>query len=195
MILKKLTAAVIAASTAIIPFTAGTLNVFTPLNAYSEETADVSSFPDWIPQSFDDAVNFRNKYGAVHIGDENDSYPFYDSDLLCVVFKETSYSTKKYDIKNTGGLVTVFYHDVFVDEVNDTAYEVMTYKNAATSKPDFKVQFSCDSELQKEYSFTSIGTQVVETDIYSWLPDCEEEYRKYAESNTNLSVKDNYGHL
>ena len=192
MILKKLTAAFIAASTAIIPFTAGTLNVFTPLNAYSEETADVSSFPDWIPQSFDDAVNFRNKYGVVHIGDENDSYPFYDSDLLCVVFKETSYSTKKYDIKNTGGLVTVFYHDTFVDEDADTAYEVMTYKNASTSKPDFKVQFSCDAELQKEYSFTSIGTQVVETDIYSWLPDCEEEYRKYAESNTNLSVKDNY---
>ena len=192
MILKKLTAAVIAASTAIIPFTAGTLNVFTPLNAYSEETADVSSFPDWIPQSFDDAVNFRNKYGAVHIGDENDSYPFYDSDLLCVVFKETSYSTKKYDIKNTGGLVTVFYHDVFVDEVNDTAYEVMTYKNAATSKPDFKVQFSCDSELKKEYSFTSIGTQVVETDIYSWLPDCYEEYRVYGLTYRNVSVKDNY---
>ena len=186
MILKKFTAALIASATAIIPFTAAMPNLFMPLNAYSEETADVSSFPDWIPQSLDDAVNFHNKYGAVHIGDGN------DSELLCVVFQEQFYSSMKYDIKNTGGLVTVFYHDVFVDEVNDTAYEVMTYKNAATSKPDFKVQFSCDSELQNEYSFTSIGTQIVETDIYKWLPDCETEYKEYVEKHGNVSVRDNY---
>ena len=186
IMLQKLTAAVIAAATAIIPFPTGAVNVFIPMNINTDDTAYTYSIPDWIPQSFDEAISFRNTYGATHIGDQN------ESDLLCVVFQEPNYSKKKYDIKNTAGLVTVFYHDVFVDEGNDTAYEVMTYKNAATSKPYFKVQFSCDSELQKEYSFTSFGTQVAETDIYSWLPDCEKEYWDYAEKNTHLSVKDNY---
>ncbi len=185
IMLKKLTAAVIAAATAIIPFSTDAVNVFTPMNVNADDTAYTYSIPDWIPQSFDEAINFRNTYGSTHIGDQN------ESDLLCVVFQEPNYSKKKYDIKNTAGLVTVFYHDVFVDEGNDTAYEVMTYKNAATSKLDFKVQFTCDSELQKEYSFTSFGTQVAETDIYSWLPDCEKEYEAYVRKNGALSVRDN----
>ena len=146
----------------------------------------VASIPDWIPKDLESAVDFLNTYGATHIGGQS------ESDLLCVVFQEPNYSTKKYEIKRTAGLVTVFYNDVFVDEDTDTAYEVMTYKNAATSKPDFKVQFSCDSEVQKEYSFTSFGTQVIETDIYSWLPDCEKEYWDYAKENEHLFVKDNY---
>ena len=187
MMLKKLTAAVIAASTAIIPFSADTVNVLSPTNVYAEETAYTYSIPDWIPQSFDDAISFRNTYGATHIGSAAN-----ESDLLCVVFQERSYSTKKYDIKNTARLVTEFYHEVFTDKDTDTAYEVVTYKNAATAKPDFKVQFSCNSKLQNEYSFTSSGTQVIETDIYSWLPDCEKEYWDFAEKNSHLSVKDNY---
>ena len=163
--------------------------VFTPPVRAAEQTTpanDVDLLPDWIPNDLESAIEFRNTYGATHIGGQN------ESDLLCVVFQEPNYSKKKYDIKNTAGLVTVFYHDVFVDEGNDTAYEVMTYKNAATSKPDFKVQFSCDSKVQKEYSFTSFGTQVAETDIYSWLPDCEKEYWDYVDPNSHLSVKDNY---
>ena len=146
----------------------------------------VASIPDWIPKDLESAVDFLNTYGATHIGGQS------ESDLLCVVFQEPNYSTKKYEIKRTAGLVTVFYNDVFVDEDTDTAYEVMTYKNAATSKPDFKVQFSCDSEVQKEYSFTSFGTQVIETDIYSWLPDSVEEFRNYSNSNSCVSAKDNY---
>ena len=146
----------------------------------------VDSLPDWIPNDLESAVEFLNTYGATHIGNEN------ESDLICVVFEEPSYSTKKYNIKNTAALPTAYYHDVFVNEETDTAYEVMAYKNAWTSKPDFKIQFSCDSELQKEYSFTSFGTQVIETDIYSWLPDCEKEYWAYVDINSHLSVMDNY---
>ena len=146
----------------------------------------VSSLPDWIPTDLNSAIGFRNTYGATHIGDGN------ECDLLCVVFKEESYSTKKYTIKNTAAVSAEYYHNVFVDENTDTAYEVMTYKNAWTSQPDFKVRFSCDSVLQEEFSFTSYGTQVAETDIYSWLPDCKEEFRKFSNDNTFVSVKDNY---
>ena len=185
MMLKKLSAAVTAATTAIIPFYADALNVFTPVSVYAEETSNEASIPDWIPQSFEDAVSFRNTYGATHIGEQN------ESDLLCVVFQERPYSTNKYNIKNTAALPAEYYHNVFLNEDTDTAYEVITYKNAWTSQPDFKVQLSCDSEVQEEYSFTSSGTQVIETDIYSWLPDCEKEYEAYVKENGALSVRDN----
>jgi len=186
MKLSKITAALIAAATAIIPFYADTVNAFTPVSVYAEDKAYTYSIPDWIPQSFDEAISFRNTYGATHVGNEN------ESDLLCVVFEEPSYSTKNYSIKNTAALPAEYYHNVFVNESTDTAYEVLAYKNAWTSKPDFKMQLICDSEVQKEYTFTSIGTQVFETDIYSWLPDCAEEYRMYDITHFNVSVKDNY---
>ena len=159
----------------------------TVLAAEQAAPADAAaSLPDWIPTDLGSAVEFLNTYGATHIGMEN------ESDLLCVVFEEPSYSTKKYNIKNTAALPAKYYYNVFINKSTDTAYEVMAYKNAWTSQPDFKVQLRDDSEVLKEYSFTSFGTQVAETDIYSWLPDCEKEYWDYADKNSLLSVKDNY---
>ena len=155
------------------------VSVPTVLAAEQAAPADAAaSLPDWIPTDLGSAVEFLNTYGATHIGMEN------ESDLLCVVFEEPSYSTKKYNIKNTAALPAKYYYNVFINKSTDTAYEVMAYKNAWTSQPDFKVQLRDDSEVLKEYSFTSFGTQVAETDIYSWLPDCEKEYWDYADKNS-----------
>ena len=186
MILKKLTAAVIAAATAIIPFSADNANVSNTSKAYAEESLTESSIPDWIPTTFEEAVSFRNKYGATHIGSGN------ESNLICLVFKEQYRSQPRYEIKTSGALVTEYCHDVFVNEDIDVAYEVVVYKNAWKTPPDFKVKFSRDSVLQQEYSFTSFGTQAVETDIYGWLPDCIEEYMEYESINSCISAKDNY---
>ena len=186
MILKKITAAFIAVSMAIIPFSADNANVSNTSKVYAEEALTESSVPDWIPTSFEEALDFRNKYGTTHIGSGN------ESDLLCLVFKEQYRCQTRYEIKNTGALVTEYYHDVFVNEDIDVAYEVLVYKNTWKTPPDFKVKFSRDSVLQQEYSFTSFGTQVIETDIYGWLPDCKEEYLEYANRNSFVSVKDNY---
>ena len=186
MMLKKIAAVVISASTAIIPFFADNMNLSDTSKIYAEESVTENSIPDWIPTSFEEAISFRNKYGATHIGSGN------ESDLICLVFKEQYRSQKRYEVKNSGALVTEFYHDVFFNEDTDVAYEVIVYKNSWKTPPDFKVKFSRDSVLKQEYSFTSFGTQVVETDIYSWLPDCKEEYMEYANKNTLTSVKDNY---
>ena len=89
MMLKKLAAAVIAASTAIIPFSADTANLLSSANVYAEEKGAALSLPEWIPTDFESALEFRNTYGATHIGEQN------ECDLLCVVFQEQHYSTKK----------------------------------------------------------------------------------------------------
>ncbi|WP_295093634.1 dockerin type I repeat-containing protein [Ruminococcus sp.] len=186
MKLTRLTAALIAAVTTIIPFSADNANVSNTSKAYAEESLTESSIPDWIPTSFEEAVSFRNKYGATHIGSGN------DGDLICLVFKEQYRSQPRYEIKTSGALVTEYCHDVFFNEDTDAAYEVIVYKNAWKTPPDFKVKFSRDSVLQQEYSFTCFGTQAVETDIYGWLPDCIEEYMEYESINSCISAKDNY---
>ena len=144
MILKKLIAAFIAASTAIIPFSTDNANVSNTSKVFAEEALTESSVPDWIPTSFEEALDFRNKYGTTHIGSGN------ESDLLCLVFKEQYRCQTRYEIKNTGALVTEYYHDVFVNEDIDVAYEVLVYKNAWKTPPDFKVKFIRDSVLQQE---------------------------------------------
>ena len=183
---KKIAAAIAAAATAIIPFSADNADVSNTSKVYAEEFMTESSIPDWIPTTFEEAVSFRNEYGATHIGSGN------ESNLICLVFKEQYRSQARYEIKTSGALVTEYCHDVFVNEDIDVAYEVVVYKSAWKTPPDFKVKFSRDSVLQQEYSFTSFGTQAVETDIYGWLPDCIEEYMEYESINSCISAKDNY---
>ena len=79
---KKIAAAIAAAATAIIPFSADNADVSNTSKVYAEEFITESSIPDWIPTTFEEAVSFRNKYGATHIGSGN------ESNLICLVFKE-----------------------------------------------------------------------------------------------------------
>ena len=69
--LKKLAAAVIAATIAIIPFSAESLDLFTPLNAYSEETTDGSEndINSWLPDCEAEFKEYVKKYGAVSVRD------------------------------------------------------------------------------------------------------------------------------
>ena len=65
MKLTKLTAALIAAATAITPLS---FNASAPIS-YAEETNGIAPPPDWLPSDFDSALEFRNTYGAIHIED------------------------------------------------------------------------------------------------------------------------------
>ncbi|SEH73944.1 hypothetical protein SAMN02910265_02402, partial [Ruminococcus flavefaciens] len=119
---KKIAAAIAAAATAIIPFSADNADVSNTSKVYAEEFMTESSIPDWIPTTFEEAVSFRNKYGATHIGSGN------ESNLICLVFKEQYRGQARYEIKTSGALVTEYCHDVFVNEDIDVAYEVVVYK-------------------------------------------------------------------
>ncbi|SHM17855.1 dockerin type I repeat-containing protein [Ruminococcus flavefaciens] len=182
MKLKKLTAAFTAATAAVIPFYSGNSSLLSLSNVSAEEQASVS--PDWIPTSFEEALEFRNTYGATHIGSAN------DSDIVCLVFQEKAPDTKKYEIVNTDALPTTYYHKVFKDEETNTAYDVYAFKKAVTGVPDFDIKLLCDKEVQQVYHFTSSGTQIIENDIYSWLPDCITEYEAYIKENGRVSARD-----
>ena len=182
---NRLAAAFIAAS---IPFSVSGMTALLPLYAYAEEESEVSVLPNWVPQSFDEAVSFRNRYGATHIGTINENM-----DTLCVVFPESIEGV--YEIKCTNDELKVLYDEAFISENDNMKYEVVVYQNVnqTTDSVYFIVERYLNSEVQGCYEFSSFGSgEIREEGLNSWLPDCVNEYKDYVKKNGEISVKDNY---
>ena len=194
MKLTRLTAAVIAAATAITPLS---FNASAPIS-YAVDTGAVAKLPDWIPSDFDSAVEFRNSYGATHI----------DNGLICLVYpdrarKGRSADTYGYELKPTAGMGLELKHEIYTHELTETCFDVFVYQPQKQGDIDLTI---VDPHVQvketpddweppaiAEYSFT-IGKNlsITETDIFSWLPDSMTEYDEYTKKNGNVSVNGNY---
>lgn len=68
MKLNRITAVFAAVLTAFIPFSSYGITSSEYLAVYAEEAYDASTLPDWMPTNYEDALDFRNRYGASHIG-------------------------------------------------------------------------------------------------------------------------------
>ena len=104
MKLKRLTAALIAAMTAVTP-----LSFHSPAaTVFAESTGAVSALPDWIPSDFESAVVFRNTYGATHV----------DNGLICIVCpdrarKGASEDTYGFELRATEGMGQELKHEIY----------------------------------------------------------------------------------
>ena len=157
-------------------------------NVYAEDEEEISVLPDWVPQSFDAALDFRNTYGVTHIGTINRN-----NDTLCVVFPETK--EDEYEIKITNEELTVLYDESFTSDDTFLKFEVVVYQNVNQNadSSNFKVERYLNSEAQGYYEFSSFNDgEIREEDLSSWLPDCVTEYKDYVKKNGEVSVKDNY---
>ena len=219
MKLKKIAAA-IAAATAIAPISANRLYTFVPSAVYAAEHAMGAALPDWLPDSFESALEFRNTYGATLVKDG----------LVCVVFKENTAETSdgqqgasRYEIRTTEGMMKELKRETYCPESQETdsCYEVAVYY-APQKQGEFAVALTdkwaqiCivpengyDHVLENNtlaqkawidlggvnasafYSFAiNEDMEITETDIYGWLPDCAAEYAAYKEKNGAVSAKD-----
>ena len=188
MKLTKLTAALIAAATAITPLS---FNASAPIS-YAEETNGIAPPPYWLPSDFDSALEFRNTYGAIHIEDG----------LICAVFQEQAEKVPegeprgvlRYDVNTTKGMTQCMRHDIFASKDSDFNYEVIVYKPIMPG--EFEISFLdtwVNVNGEKKYTFSiDDSLNAVETDIYSWLPDCFKEYRNYYLTGREIFAKDNY---
>ena len=173
---------------AFIPFTMSGMTNLETFNVYAEEDLDVQSLPDWVPQSFDEALNFRNTYGATHVGTLDTN-----NDTLCIVFPESV--DGKYEIKSTNEELTVLYDEAFINKDDNMKYEVVVYQNVnqTADASYFKINRYLDSDPQGSYEFSSFASgEIREEGLNSWLPDCVTEYKDYVKKNGEVSVKDNY---
>ena len=188
MKLTRLAAAFIAASTAITPLS---LNTSAPIS-FAEDVSGVTQLPEWLPSDFDSALEFRNTYGAIHI----------DDGLICAVFQEQAETVPdgeprgvlRYDVNTTKDMTQCLRHDIFASKNCAFNYEVIVYKPIMPG--ELEISF-LDTWIkvngEKKYTFSiDDSLNAVETDIYSWLPDCFEEYRNYSLTGHEIFAKDNY---
>ena len=196
MKLKRLTAALIAAMTAITPLSLNSTGFLTPSAVFAEQTGAAAALPDWIPDSFDSAVDFRNTYGATHI----------DDGLICIVLLNENCSPTddmlRYDIVTAENTMDTLSRKVYSSDMTGTKLEVIVYKplvqgDIEADIVDIMIQAPSPDLGYRHatgyYTFTVENDfSITETDIYSWLPDSTKEFGDYVRKNGEVSVKDNY---
>ena len=192
MKLSRISAALIAAATAFTPLSSNA-PAFTPAIVNAETSSAGAELPDWVPTDFRSALGFRNTYGTTHIGDG----------LICLVFLEEKEEIPegelrgmlRYMITPTKGNTRLLKDSIYDSEDGRYEYEVVVYD--PVKQGEFNVTFIDTwvngNDYAASYTFSiDDDLNVAETDIYSWLPDCETEYKDYVEKHGSISVRDNY---
>ena len=199
---SRLTAAILTVTTAIAPISLNRPVLLNASTVFAKETDAVAALPDWIPDDFDSAVEFRNTYGATHI----------DNGLICIVCpdrarKGASEDTYGFELRATEGMGQELKHGIYTYEYTETCFDVFVYQPLkqgdivlTVADPHVQVKPSeketgdnWEPPAIAEYTFTlDKSLNITETDIFSWLPDSKTEYNEYTKLNGEVSVKDNY---
>jgi len=177
----KRTAAMLAAMTLFTPVISAPTAFFLPASA--ETAAPEDSLPDWIPQTFDEALEFSNTHGK----------SFTQDGYVCLVFKEWPDPRNKvrYMIHTDGGALTLvseetLTHDTSVEYAKNLQFHVAVFKatgagEASIWSEDTEVETSVPGTKDERNGIHQFSVNedltVSETGIYSWLPDCSGEYQ------------------
>ena len=121
MKLTRLTAAIVAAATAITPLSLN-IPLCTASTVFAEETA-VSELPAWVPDDFDSALEFRNTHGNTYIADG----------LICLVFENEDCSgvpdeMPRYQTVTTENALDTVSRKVYTSVETGGKYEVVVYR-------------------------------------------------------------------
>lgn len=165
--------------------------------AAAAKTDDV---PEWIPQSYEDALDFSNNFGATRCIEN----------MACLVFRESRVEYVIDDpyidvipidtITAEGCKLKTVYRQTFyptaeMEKFGDVPYQYEVVVFQPEEIGEFTVRFSDTLSTGSDYTsytFASDGEIIEETDIYSWLPDCEAEYESFTMMNGNVSTHGNY---
>ena len=155
-------------------------------------TENNKDIPDWIPQDYESAVKFSNEHGSSFVNDG----------IICFVRNVNSDRIDEYPVgfegsasKNIAGyeLINKVYDD---PEDKYSAYNVRAYDipNDSTLTVNFMYgRRNSNIRTISSYSFRKDSTgYITQTDKYSWLPDCHEEFNAYFEKHGAFSIQDGY---
>ncbi len=158
-----------------------------PVAGTSVSAGDIlaDSNPDWVPESFSEALEFENTYGATHIEDG----------VVCLLFSETTHESYSYEVVSTTDVMTEVSRNTYTEDSADFKYEVVVYKPFANGTFEVDLNRKFQTATFVDYSFDFYvdedGT-ITETDIYSWVPDCITEYSEFKENYGIVSVHGGY---
>ena len=197
---KKRTAALLAAVIAVTPLSVNSSLWCSHPAIFTMEAAAATRLPDWIPNDLQAAVSFRTEYGATHIEDG----------LICVVSRLEQEKVPegepqgvlRYDIQSTDPTVKTVRHTHFAATQTNDYYDIAVFQPQQDSAFEIAVidtwAKETDADLQyghaiNRYAFSVKGdSDITETDIYGWLPDCTTEYSAYSREHGTVSVHGNY---
>ena len=202
-------------------FLSAVMLTMSTVSAYGIHAEDETVLPDWIPQSFTEAMNFDNEHGRTHIE---------DNIICCVRYKSTdetySYQTEypeKSGMKELSSetytltfperpdksdseawqvyieqLTALGIPEYYVDSlpIVNFCYEVSVYTLAPSSTATIRWTTSITSREKPltttDLTFVSESDgTVTETDFYGWLPDSITEFYRFKNDNI-ISVHNGY---
>ena len=192
-LLKRRTAALIAALTAAVPLSGITPAVRIPAAVHAAETDTASELPDWLPTDYASALEFRNTYGKTHVEDG----------IICIVFEQRSTlggeNTLRYRLKVTENAAETIADTVYASAKSDAKLEVFACKPSAPGAIEaaiidtyakFDSLVSGYEHAVNKYLFTvDAEMHVTQADIFSWLPDSEFEFlRAFSDDKAHAMV-------
>ncbi|MBR3269131.1 MAG: hypothetical protein IKI58_10485 [Oscillospiraceae bacterium] len=205
--MKHLTANRICAGMLSLALAAGNL---TP--AFTVQAADKVNLPDWIPSNYEEALEFRNNFGHVYIWEG----------LLCVQYDlnrplEFDTNGPRYEVLATKGVMEEVASFTFEEETvlteeepkyggqSDRIFKTVVYKPVAAGKfetalADRMLKGGGESVFDDGMTHTiahydfivNEELEITETDIFSWLPDCNTEYERYVSDYGKASAHGEY---
>lgn len=154
--------------------------------------AEKPDIPEWIPHDQASLLKFLNEHGKTWVQDG----------IICCtrqvndsIKDRCTYSYEGSAAENIKDY-TIFSDNIIPDpEFASLFYEVTAYKIPENS--DLTINYDYGHLDQKRtvdsFSFTKDSTgYITQNDIYSWLPDCDEEFNAYYSKHGAFSVQDGY---
>ena len=145
--------------------------------------ADTSKLPDWVPDSHEEADEFYNTYGSTRIQDG----------LICIALPKAD--NREYNISAKTDTASELSRKSFSPSYNSCDIEIVVYEPSKDCNLEIEVteSFKGKEERIQNYTFEiDEKGNITETDIFSFLPDCNTEFEDFIKKYGTASVHGEY---
>lgn len=151
-----------------------------------------NAVPDFIPQDKASLLDFLNQHGKTWV---QDGIIICTRQILANYEESYTYSYEGSAAKNIKDCI--IYNDKIAvnDDVPDLKYEVTAYKIPENSDIVINYDYGRFDSINTYNSFSfskDSSGYITQKDIYSWLPDCEDEFNAYYAKHGAFSIQDGY---
>ena len=164
-------------------------------SVYVNDDMTVSSskneLPDWIPHDQDSLIDFLDKHGKTWVQDG----------IICCARQIHEMISTRYTYSFSGSAAenikdyVIFSERISPDsEVPSLVYEVTAYRIPNGTDLDISFNYgSSQKKINASFAFEKDSSgHITQKDIYSWLPDSDEEFNDYYKKHGDFSIQNGY---
>lgn len=149
-------------------------------------SVDTPKFPDWVPDSYEEAEEFYNTYGSTRVQDG----------LICIAIPKAD--NREYNISTKTGTASELSRRSFTSfysASNMCDIEIAVYEPSKDCNLEIEVTeaFNGKEYSRKNYTFEiDENGNITQTDIFSFVPDCNTEFKDFIKKYGTASVHGEY---